>query len=79
MGGVQTSLIALVTAGALATVGWAAIHTMRAGFDYMSSRGNPRNRAQAHESMRDIVVGIVLVGGATAVATFLVNTIHFTS
>lgn len=48
--------------------GWFVSHGMRVGFDYMGSRGNPRNRAQAHESARDLIIGALIVaacaGGA---------------
>ncbi len=77
MGGVNASLLALVAAGALLGVGAAAIYIQRAGIDYMGTRGNPRNRAQAHESIWDVGKGLLLVLGAAAIATFLVSTIHF--
>lgn len=76
MGGVETSLLALTGAGIVFSGGWAAIHLMRSGFDYMSGRGNPRNRAQAHESVKDILIGFGLCVGAPALATFIAATIH---
>ena len=77
MSGANASLLALVAAGVVLAVGYAAIHVMRSGFDYMSSRGNPRNRAQAHESLWDIGKGVLLVAGAGAIGAFLVATIKF--
>lgn len=75
MGGVNTSLLALVALGGTVAAGFAAIHILRSGFDYMGARGNPRNRAQAHESLWDVGKGILLVIGAAAIATLLVATI----
>jgi hypothetical protein len=66
MGGVNTALIALASLFALAGVGWFTLHAVRMGFDYMSARGNPRNRAGAHESGRDLLVGGLIVIGAIA-------------
>ena len=77
MGGVNASLLAMATAGGLAIAGWAAVHIVRAGFDYMSTRGNPRNRAQAHESMRDVVIGVLLAGGAIGIGAFVVANMKF--
>lgn len=77
MNGLEASMLAIVTALALGGVGWAALHTIRTGFDYTSARGNPRNRAQAHEALWDIGKGLALIGGAAAVATFAFNTIKF--
>lgn len=77
MSGLETSMLAIVTALALGGVGWAAIHTIRTGFDYAAARGNPRNRAQAHESLWDIGKGAALIGGAAAIATFAFTTIKF--
>lgn len=77
MTGLEASMIAIVTALALGGVGWLAIHTIRTGFDYAGARGNPRNRAQAHESLWDIGKGAALIGGAAAIATFAFSTIHF--
>jgi ABC-type Fe3+ transport system permease subunit len=72
MNGVQAALLGLVAAGVVFGGGWFAIHQMRAGFDYMSSRGNPRNRAAAHESIRDNLIGLVLVLSAAAISIPLV-------
>jgi hypothetical protein len=77
MGGLNSSMLAIVTALAVAGVGWAAIHTIRAGFDYISARGNPRNRGQAHETLFDIGKGALLIGGAAAIAAFGFATIKF--
>lgn len=56
-------------------IGWIAIHLMRTGFDYASSRGNPRNRAQAHESLVDQVKGAGLILGGPALAALVWATI----
>ncbi len=77
MAGVNASLLALVAAGGLVGVGFAGIYIVRAGIDYMGSRGNPRNRAQAHETLWDIGKGLLLVLGAGAIAAFLAATIKF--
>lgn len=77
MGGVNTSLIALTVAAVVFAVGWFTIHLARAGFDYMSSRGNPRNRAQAHESIRDALIGFLIVVGAVAIGGFIATQVHF--
>lgn len=76
MGGVQTSLSALAVAAVVFSGGWFAVHLARAGFDYMSSRGNPRNRAQAHESIRDNLIGFAIVIGATTIGGFIATQIH---
>lgn len=76
MGGVQTSIVALLAGGVIFSGGWFAIHTARAGFDYMSSRGNPRARAQAHESIRDNIIGFALVVGAASIGAFVASSIH---
>lgn len=70
-------LLALVTALAGGAVALGALNMVRAGVTRMSANGNPRNRAQAHDSMIDVGIGIVMVVGATAIATFLYNTLHF--
>jgi len=75
MAGVQTSIVALLVGAVVFSGGWFAIHTARAGFDYMSSRGNPRNRAQAHESLRDNIIGFALVVGATSIGAFIATSI----
>jgi hypothetical protein len=77
MGGLESSMLAIVAALALGGVGWAALHTIRTGFDYAAARGNPRNRAQAHESLWDIGKGAALIGGAAGLAAFVFNTVHF--
>lgn len=77
MGGLNASMLAIVTALAVAGAGWVAIHLIRSGFDYVSARGNPRNRAQAHETLWDVGKGAVLIGGAAAIAAFAFATIHF--
>ncbi len=76
MGGVQTSLVALIAGALVFSGGWFGIHLVRAGFDYMSSRGNPRNRAQAHESIRDAIIGFAIVIGAVTIGAFIANSIH---
>jgi ABC-type phosphate transport system permease subunit len=77
MGGANASMLALVAAAVTLGVGWIALHVIRAGFDYISTRGNPRNRAAAHETIRDIIIGTVLIVGAAAIAAFLFATMHF--
>ena len=77
MGGVNTSLLAIVAAIVTVAGGFAAIYISRAGIDYMGSRGNPRNRAQAHESLWDVGKGVLLVLGAAAIATWAVTNIRF--
>jgi len=77
MAGLNASLLAIVTALAVAGVGWAALHTIRVGFDYISARGNPRNPGQAHDSLFDIGKGALLIGGAAAIAAFGFATIKF--
>jgi len=77
VGGLESSMLAIVGALALGGVGWAALQTIRTGFDDAAARGNPRNRAQAHESLWDIGKGAALIAGAAALATFAFSTIHF--
>lgn len=76
MGGFSTSMIALAALFAAAGLGWFTVHAIRVGFDYMSARGNPRNRASAHESARDLILGGVIVIGAVAGSALIYNTIH---
>ncbi len=77
MAGLNSSMLAIVTALAIGGIGWAALHTIRAGFDYIAARGNPRNRGSAHESLWDVGKGALLIVGATAIATFAFATIKF--
>jgi hypothetical protein len=77
MSGVNSSLLAIVTALAVAGIGWAALHVIRTGFDYVSARGNPRNRGQAHEALWDIGKGALLIGGAAAIAAYGFANIKF--
>jgi hypothetical protein len=77
MAGLNQSLLAAVGLLALAGVGWLALHTIRAGFDYAAARGNPRNRAQAHESLWDIGRGALLIVAAPAIATLIYATVKF--
>ena len=77
MNGLETSMLAIVTALAVGGIGWAALHTIRSGFDYVSARGNPRNRAQAHETLWDVGKGAALIAGAAAIAAFAFSTIKF--
>lgn len=58
-----------------AGLGIATIMGARVGFDYMFSRGNPRNRAQAHESGVDIVKGVIVVAVCVAGAAAIANTL----
>lgn len=77
MGNLPASLLAVVTAIASLGIGWVALHTIRTGFDYAAARGNPRNRAQAHEALWDIAKGAALIIGAAALATFIFATVRF--
>jgi len=64
-----TSTFAAITALVLSGgVGWLALNTIRAGFDYASARGNPRNRAGAHETLWDVGKGALLIFGGTLLA-----------
>lgn len=78
MEGLNTSLLAIAAALAVAGIGWIALQVMRTGFDYSGARGNPRNRAQAHESLWDIGKGALLIFGASGVAALAASLIHFT-
>jgi len=71
------SMLALVAALAGGAVALGALNFIRAGVTRMSANGNPRNRAQAHDSMIDVGIGMLMVVGAAAIATFLFNTLHF--
>jgi hypothetical protein len=75
MGTLEASLIAAVTSIAILGVGWVALHVQRAGFDYTSSRGNPRNKAMAHESLWDTGKGALLIVGAPIIAALIFATI----
>lgn len=77
MGNLPASLLAAVAAITLLGVGWLALHLSRTGFDYAAARGNPRNRAQAHEALWDIGKGAALIVGAPLLAAFIIATIHF--
>jgi len=77
MAAANVSLLAAVAALALAGVGWVALHVIRTGYDYASARGNPRNRAQAHESLWDAGKGALLIAGASAIAAFIFATLKF--
>lgn len=77
MGGVNTSLLAIVAGLVTIGGGFAAIYIARAGIDYMGGRGNPRNRAQAHESLWDVGKGLLLLLGAAAIAGWAVTNIRF--
>lgn len=70
-------MLALVTTIALASAGWLALQVIRAGWDYASARGNPRNRAQAHETLWDVGKGAALIAGAAAIAALAVKTLVF--
>lgn len=67
---INASLLAMVAFLAVPAVGWLALNGLRAGADYAGSRGNPRNRDQAHQSLVDLAKGalimafFVLGGGA---------------
>lgn len=77
MGNLPASLTALIVAIAGLGVGWLGLQILRTGFDYSAARGNPRNRAQSHESLWDIGKGAVLIGGGVAMAAFVVSTLRF--
>lgn len=70
--GASTELIALVAAVAAVGGGWFVLHGARLAFDYMSTRGNPRNRAQAHESGRDLIIGALILAGCVGGAALAV-------
>lgn len=78
VGNIPASVTALlVLLGTLAGA-WFVAHFARAGFDYMGSRGNPRNRAQAHESLRDLIIGAAIVAMALGGGALIIfNTIKF--
>jgi hypothetical protein len=61
MGAGEASLMAIGTALGGLGLGWFLVHNIRNGFDYIASRGNPRNRAQAHESIRDSLIGAAII------------------
>lgn len=61
MTGANTALLALAALLAIPGLAWFTVHAIRVGFDYMSARGNPRNRAGAHESARDLILGAAIV------------------
>ena len=71
------SMLAFVGLLAALGVGTAALMLSRAGFDYMFSRGNPRNRAGAHESLIDVGKGAALVMGAALIAGIIIATFKF--
>lgn len=75
MGNLNNSMIALATLFGTLGLGWVTVHTVRVGWDYVSTRGNPRNRAQAHESARDIMIGAAIIIGAVAGAALIYSTI----
>jgi hypothetical protein len=75
MGGLNSSLLAIVALLVTVGVGWVAIHILRTGFDYVSARGNPRNRAGAHDALWDIGKGALLIIGAAAIAAIAFQTI----
>jgi hypothetical protein len=77
MGALNASLLAGAVALAGIGVGWLAIHISRAGFDYVSARGNPRNRAGAHESLWDAGKGALLIFGAPIIAGLIFATLKF--
>lgn len=72
---ITPQMMALITALALFAISWGGIHMVRAGIDYMASRGNPRNRDQANQSVVDIAKGIGLAGIGVALVTFMARTL----
>lgn len=76
MANLNGSLLAICALLASVGVGWLAVHLARTGFDYSGARGNPRQRAQAHESLWDIGKGAALIFGAAALAGLAAATIH---
>lgn len=73
----NASILALIALIIPAAGGWLAFNGLRAGADYAGSRGNPRNRAQAHESLIDLGKGALIMaffgllgGGAILWAVF---------
>ena len=77
MAGVNASLMALVAAGVLALIGFAALYVMRGGFSLIASKGNPREKAMAISALEAVGWGVVIAGGAALIGTFLVNTLKF--
>jgi hypothetical protein len=57
-------------------IGWVALNVIRTGFDYTSSRGNPRNRGQAHEALWDHGKGALLIAAGTIIAGLMFATFH---
>lgn len=77
MGGLNASMLAVVVALGIAGVGWAAIHGVRTGFDYIHEGNNPRGKAMAHESLWAIGKGALLIGGSAAIAAWLFATVKW--
>jgi hypothetical protein len=75
--GLNNSLVAMAGLMMITGVGFATVFAVRAGIDYMGARGNPRGRAQAHESLVDIIKGAVIVLGAVVGTALFYNTIKF--
>jgi hypothetical protein len=75
----ETSLLAIGTALGVFALGWFLLHNIRNGFDYISSRGNPRNRAQAHEAIRDTLIGAAIIAACigTGAGAFIFGLIKF--
>jgi hypothetical protein len=72
---VSSQMTVLIGALGVFAVSWAAIHMIRAGIDYMSSRGNPRNRDSANQSVIGILIGLGLTGMGVAIVTFIAKTL----
>jgi hypothetical protein len=70
---INAALFALTGLAVAFGGGWFAIHQARAGTDYMSSRGNARKRAEAHESMIDNLKGLGLVLSAPVLAGLIIG------
>jgi sulfite exporter TauE/SafE len=77
MDALNSSLLAGATALVALGIGVAALMLSRSGFDYMMSRGNPRNVAQAHDSVIRVIQGAILVIGAALISGIIFATIKF--
>lgn len=56
-------------------LGIATLSGLRLGADYMLTRGNPRNRDQAHNTLVDLIKGLAIVGSTVAGAAIVATTL----
>lgn len=73
MDAVNARLLALAAGLVILGIGGAVLMFQRVGWDYMFSRGNPRNRAGAHEGGIDIVKGLIFIISSAAIGAWLVG------